>query len=192
MKRKRSARRGLPVKLLLLAAALIAVALTLAACGGSGNGESSTTMGGGAEGSGGAAVSAKSIGDAGPVLVDSSGQALYTSDLETDGKVMCTGACTSFWQPLTASEGAPSADPSLPGKVAVIMRPDGTRQVSYVGHPLYSFTQEGPAEVTGDGFVDDFDGHKFTWSVVQVEGGGGETSGSGGAAESSGSRSYGY
>jgi predicted lipoprotein with Yx(FWY)xxD motif len=176
--------------------------VTLAACGGgSDNGEATATMRGEGGAGGAGAVSIKSIGDAGPVLVDSSGQALYTSNLEGSGHVVCTGACTSFWQPLTTGETAPSASSSLPGKLGIVTRPDGTRQVSYAGNPLYTFTQEGPEEVTGDGFVDDFNGQQFTWSVVAVEAGAGESSGSGSGAEprdyggepeSSGTGGYGY
>ena len=85
--------------------AVIAVAAVLAACGGSSGGESAT-----AASSGGGTVSVAEIEGAGNVLVDSSGQALYASEQETGaGKVMCTGACTSFWKPLTISGGAPKA-----------------------------------------------------------------------------------
>jgi predicted lipoprotein with Yx(FWY)xxD motif len=170
---------------------VIALAATLAACGG-GNGEGTASAmqntGTGAQGKD--VVSVQEIGEAGSVLVDSSGQALYASDLEANGKVLCTEACNSFWQPLTA-EGKPTAgDSSLVGKLGMIERPDGTQQVSYAGMPLYTFTQEGPEEVTGDGFVDAFNGNEFTWSVVKVGG----SSGSGADAESSGSggRSYSY
>jgi predicted lipoprotein with Yx(FWY)xxD motif len=177
-----------------LPAALIALAVTLAACGGGGNGEATATMRGGTEGAGGGgAVSVKSVGDAGHVLVDSSGQALYASDLEANGKVLCTGACNSFWQPLTVENGAQTKSVSLPGQLGALSRPDGSRQLTYNGMPLYSFTQEGPEEVTGDGFVDDFNGHKFTWSVVRVEGGSSESTGSGNeAGTSSSARSSGY
>jgi predicted lipoprotein with Yx(FWY)xxD motif len=193
MKRLPPARRSLPVKLLLLAAALVAVALTISACGGSSDSEATATMRGAAQGAGGTAVQMKAIGGAGPVLVDSSGQALYTSNVEEDGKVACVNACTSIWRPLAAGGSAPSASGSVEGDLGVVMRPDGTRQVSLDGKPLYSFTQEGPGEVTGDGFVDGFDGHEFTWSVVGAEGGAPEPSGSAAAAESSGSEgAYGY
>ena len=39
--------------------------------------------------------------------------------------------------------------------------------------PLYTFTEEGPGEVTGGGFVDAFEGREFTWNVVAVDGGNG-------------------
>jgi Secreted repeat of unknown function len=53
--------------------------------------------------------------------------------------------------------------------LGVVKRPDnGSEQVTFNGRPLYSFTQDGSGEVTGDGFSDAFDGHQFTWNVVSV------------------------
>ncbi len=60
-------------------------------------------------------------------------------------------------------------------------------QVTYSGRPLYSFTQEGPGEVTGDGFQDAFGGQQFTWHVVSVGGGGGSP-----ATSSNGGRGFAY
>jgi predicted lipoprotein with Yx(FWY)xxD motif len=147
--------------------AVIAVTAVLAACGSSSGGESAT-----AASSGGSTVSVAEIEGTGNVLVDSSGQALYASEQETEaGKVMCEGACTSFWKPLTISNGTPEG--SVPGNLGVMKRPEGSMQVTFDGKPLYTFTQEGPEEVTGNGFQDAFEGHHFTWHVVTTGGGGG-------------------
>ena len=54
----------------------------------------------------GATVSIKKIAGSGSVLVDAKGRALYRSEQERNGKVLCTGACLSFWQPLIVS-GSP-------------------------------------------------------------------------------------
>jgi predicted lipoprotein with Yx(FWY)xxD motif len=165
--------------------AAIAATAVLAACGGSGGGDSAT-----AASSGGGTVSVAEIGGAGAVLVDSSGQALYASDQETAaGMALCTGACNSFWQPLTVSGGAPEGG-SVAGHLGVVKRPDGTRQVTFDGKLLYTFTQEGPEEVTGDGFEDAFEGKHFTWQVVST-GGAGESAGNS-SETSGGGRGYSY
>ena len=108
-------------KLLVLAA--IVAALAIAACGGGSDGNNSATAA--TPATSGQTVSVKDVGNAGRVLVDSSGQALYASDQEAGGRVMCTGACVSFWTPLTIKGGDPHG--SVPGKLGVITRPDGAQ-----------------------------------------------------------------
>ena len=83
--------------------------------------------------------------------------------------VLCTGACLSFWQPVTVT-GAPKKAGSLAGKLGVVRRPDGGRQVTYNGRLLYSFKLDKPGKVTGNGFKDAFGGHKFTWRVARPVG----------------------
>ena len=160
-----------------LAALAAVLALALAACGG-GTGDSGSPAAASGSSASGTTVSARDIGDAGNVLVDSSGKALYAADEEKGGMVLCTDACLSFWTPLTLDQGKPTGG-SLPGKLAVAERPDGARQVTYDGKLLYSFNEDGPGEVTGDGFVDAFGGQEFTWHVVQSDGATGSPGGGG-------------
>jgi predicted lipoprotein with Yx(FWY)xxD motif len=144
---------------IVVVAAVVGVAIAIAATGGSG---SSPTAGG-------ATVSAKKLGGAGTVLVDSKGRALYRSEQERNGMVLCKGACLSFWQPLTV-KGTPKAH-GLSGKLAVVKRPDGLgRQVTFNGKLLYSFKLDQPGQVGGDGFKDAFSGQKFRWHVVRPVG----------------------
>ena len=82
--------------------------------------------------------------------------------------VLCTGACLSFWQPLTV-KGFPTGH-SLSGKLATVRRPDGGRQVTYNGKLLYSFKLDKAGKVSGDGFKDAFGGQKFTWRVAHPTG----------------------
>jgi len=117
--------------------------------------------------SGKATVSVKQLGKAGMVLVDAKGRALYFNDQERS-TLLCTGECVSFWKPLTVT-GTPKAG-SLPGKLAIAMRPGGARQVTYRGKRLYTFTLDKPGKVTGDNFKDAFDGHTFTWHVAHPAG----------------------
>jgi predicted lipoprotein with Yx(FWY)xxD motif len=136
-----------------LVAAAVGVAIAVAATTG---GDNATTAGG-------ATVSVKRLPNVGRVLVDARGRALYRSDQERRGMVLCKGACLSFWQPLTVS-GTPKGH-GVPGKLGTIRRPDGGRQVTYGGRPLYSFKLDKPGKATGDGFKDAFGSQKFTWRV---------------------------
>jgi predicted lipoprotein with Yx(FWY)xxD motif len=171
------------MKRFLILGAGLAASLALAACGGGGSSSESSAS------AGGDTVAIKSIQDMGNVLVDSSGQALYASDVEADGMVKCTGACESFWKPLTVDSARPTAASSGIGKLAVVKRPDGSRQVSVNGKLLYRFAEDGTGEVKGNGFADDFDGRHFTWNAVLE--GGRLASTSGGSSGGSGGR-YGY
>jgi predicted lipoprotein with Yx(FWY)xxD motif len=179
------------MKKLFIPALLVAASLAFAACGGGGGG-AATAM----PDSGAGAVSVQDIGGTGMVLVDSAGQALYASDQEAAaGKVLCTGACNSFWEPLTA-QGNVTSSGSVSSKLDTVKRPDGTRQVTFDGKPLYTFTQDQSGEVTGDGFKDAFDGQQFTWHVIAVGNTGGASSGSGsgsaGSTSSGGGSGYSY
>jgi predicted lipoprotein with Yx(FWY)xxD motif len=152
----------------ILASIAVAAALGLAACGGSDDSTGATTS----AASGGDTVAVSSISGAGEVLVDEGGNALYTPDEEANGKIICTGACESHWIPLTVSDSSqPSASADVDGKVGTVKRPDGAEQVTLDGAPLYTFVDDGgPGRVTGDGFVDEFEGQSFTWHVVRAGG----------------------
>jgi len=134
-----------------------------------------------------ATVSVKKLPNVGRVLVDAKGRALYRSDQEKRGMVLCDGACLSFWTPLTISGGAPKSG-SLPGTLGIVRRPDGAKQVTYDGKLLYSFYLDKPGQVVGDGFEDAFGGRQLTWHVVHANG----TTGSSAGGKSGGSGLPGY
>jgi predicted lipoprotein with Yx(FWY)xxD motif len=138
-----------------------AAALVLAACGGGDDGNATAADGG----SGSEVVSIRDV-DGTNVLTDSAGRTLYTAEVE-QGRIRCTGACTSFWDPVVASPNeAESASADLDLELGVVNRPDGESQLTFKGLPLYSFTEEGPGELDGDGFVDDFEGTHFEWAAA--------------------------
>jgi predicted lipoprotein with Yx(FWY)xxD motif len=163
-------------RLLILGVAVVVVvaaAVTIAVVAG-GGGDSSVSP---PQDTNTATVSTQQIGEAGEVLVDSEGRALYAADQETAaGMVLCTEGCTSFWKPLTVSDGSPTGS-SVSGDLGVFERPDGARQVTLAGKLLYSFVEDEPGEVTGDGFEDAFGGQTLTWHVVHPNGSTGASSG---------------
>jgi predicted lipoprotein with Yx(FWY)xxD motif len=115
------------------------------------------------------------------VLADAQGRTLYTADVEKGGKIMCVGACTSFWAPLIASaDEAEAAASELEADISVLRRPEGSRQLTFDGLPLYTFTEEAAGELTGDGFVDDFEGTRFEWQAARTDGGSAPTNQDGG------------
>jgi predicted lipoprotein with Yx(FWY)xxD motif len=172
------------MKRLIAPAIAAALALTIAACGG-GSGTSSSS-------GGTATVSIKQLPGVGQVLVDRSGKALYTPDQEANGMILCSGSCTAFWKPVTPA-GRDLTSGAGGAKLGVTTRPDGTKQVTANGRPLYTFTEDSPGKVTGNGFKDDFGGHHFTWHVVSAGGKTASTGTSTGSSSGGGSSgAYGY
>jgi predicted lipoprotein with Yx(FWY)xxD motif len=155
------------MKRLLIPAAVVAAGGVLAACGSGGSSANSPSAS--TPASNAMTVSVKQVDGVGQVLVDGSGKVLYSSDQEADGKVRCDGACTSFWTPL--APGAGSTGPtSQVADLGVIQRPDGMKQVTENGKPLYSFKLDSPGSTKGDNFSDDFGGQHFTWHAVRAAG----------------------
>ena len=177
------------IRPLLISAAALTAALSLAACGGSSSSSSSPAAS--SSPSSGQTVAVKTIAGLGDVLVDASGMPLYTSNIDAGGAPACNGACADIWKPLTVTSGSPSAASAV-GTVAVVARPDGTKQVTVGGKPLYTFVQDAPGKATGNGVTDTFAGQQFTWSTVLA--GGTTASGSGSQSGSTGGayRSSGY
>lgn len=132
--------------------ALVA-ALTLAACA-----SSSTTTPPAAGGtstppaSSGSTVQLTSSPQYGSILVDAQGNTLYIFDQDTGKTSACTGACVTNWPALTVS-GSPTAgtgvDASLLGTAK---QADGSTQVTYNGHLLYTFAGDStPGATSGQG-----------------------------------------
>ena len=167
------------MKKLLIFGAAVAASIVVAACGG---GSSEDT----AVPASGKTVSVMSVDGIGKVLVDSSGKALYASDVEADGKVHWTSS--SFWKPLTVDSGNPTATAGV-GKLGVIKRPDGSRQVTDNGRLLYTFTEDSPGKAEGNGFSDDSNGEHFTWNAVLA---GGKVASSSGSQGGGSSGQFGY
>lgn len=86
------------------------------------------------------------------ILVTSSGRTLYSLSAETRGRFVCTGACLATWPPLILKRGA---RPVGVRGLRAIKRPDGRRQVTYKGKPLYRFASDArKGDVNGEGFRD--------------------------------------
>ena len=90
----------------------------------------------------------------GKILVNSQGRTLYLFKKDSGGKSACTGECAKFWPPLRAS-GKPTAGAGVSAsKLGTIKRSDGKPQVTYKGHPLYTFLQDTkPGQTHGQGLT---------------------------------------
>jgi predicted lipoprotein with Yx(FWY)xxD motif len=101
---------------------------------------------------------------AGPVLASSHGLTLYyfTADKPGSGKSACAAACATAWPPLAAPVKAPRGV-HLPGPLGVITRPNGVKQVTLNGYPLYFYVgDKAPGQVGGNGIGG-------SWHVIKIK-----------------------
>jgi predicted lipoprotein with Yx(FWY)xxD motif len=120
----------------------VVIALVVAACGSSSSSNSSAPAANSAPSSN-SSVSGSAIstakGTGGTYLTGASGRALYLWVADSNNKSSCAGACAKAWPPVVtkatpiASGGAQASD------LGTITRSDGSKQVTYKGHPLYYF-----------------------------------------------------
>ena len=102
----------------------------------------------------------------GAMLFDDRGQAIYLFARETTSTPDCYEECAAAWPPVL-TDGAPQAGGAAePALLGTTQRTDGSVQVTYAGHPLYFYANEGPGEVLCHNvFLND--GY---WYVVTPEG----------------------
>jgi predicted lipoprotein with Yx(FWY)xxD motif len=150
-----------------LALPLFAAAIALAACSAShaASPGGSSGGGGGPYGSstptqskaatpagGGTALTVRST-SLGKILTDGRGFTVYAFHADKGTKSACSGACATAWPPVKATGTTPhvgtGVTQSLVGKAT---RVDGTRQLTYAGHPLYLYQGDSaPGSANGDG-----------------------------------------
>jgi predicted lipoprotein with Yx(FWY)xxD motif len=156
-----------------LGAALLVAACSSAASAGTGAapaapaspaGGSSSSAGAGS--SGGTVITTASS-SAGTVLTNGSGRAVYLWVKDTGPMSNCNGACAGAWPPVTTTATATAAGSAKASDIGTITRSDGTKQVTYDGHPLYYFSGDsGAGTATGQGS----DGFGAKWWLVAPTG----------------------
>ena len=148
-----------------VAACSSAASSTAAAPAASPAGASSSSTGAGASAGGTVITTAKS--SAGTVLTNGSGKAVYLWAKDTGDMSNCTGACAGAWPPVTTTGTATAAGSAKASDIGTITRSDGTKQVTYDGHPLYYFAGDsGPGTASGQGS----DGFGAKWWLVAPTG----------------------
>ncbi|HEV2253047.1 MAG TPA: hypothetical protein VGS06_07620 [Streptosporangiaceae bacterium] len=104
--------------LVLLAVAVTGASSTAPAAAGISAGLKTTTIGGAT------------------VLTNAEGFTVYWFGPDTPTTSKCYGSCAAYWPPVT---GTATASPGVPGRVGTITRTGGSRQLTYNGHPLYTY-----------------------------------------------------
>ena len=83
----------------------------------------------------------------GTVLVNAQGRSLYLFLKDKNGKSACSGACAKAWPPLMTT-GKPKAAGGANAKLLGTTKRSNGTQVTYNGHPLYTFFQDTKAGQT--------------------------------------------
>ena len=166
-----------------VAAGLGMLALLLTACGGSSSSSSSPSASSSstpkAGGQPSAAVGLPSPGtqvlivqrsNLGWVLAKADGTVVYTYGNDTKGGTpTCTGSCAAAWPAVTGLPRVGPAD-TLPGPLGTVTMPNGAKQITYNGYPLYTLKGAGALSTKGNGLDGEWHVIKLSASNVSTTG----------------------
>jgi predicted lipoprotein with Yx(FWY)xxD motif len=129
----------------------------------------------GSTGAAAAGLKTASVGGV-TILTNAKGFTLYTFAPDTATTSACNGSCATAWPPQTASA-------TVKSPYSTIKRSDGSTQLTFNGHPLYTYIGDtAPGTASGNG-VNAFGG---LWSEAPASGAaapaGSASTGSGGGA----------
>jgi predicted lipoprotein with Yx(FWY)xxD motif len=100
----------------------------------------------------------------GSILVNRDGHSLYLFGSDRPGRSACVGPCTRVWPPATVSSRPTAGAAVSAAMVGTITRPDHSLQMTYDGHPLYTFSGDtARGQMNGEGFLG-------SWFVVSPRG----------------------
>ena len=121
----------------------------------------------------------------GSILVDSQGRTLYLWQADTGSKSTCAGACATAWPPLETTARPTAGGQVKSSLVGTTKRADGSEQVTYNGHPLYTFEGDtASGQTNGQGS----NGFGALWFVLSP--GGTQITGSSASSGSTSSTGY--
>ncbi len=153
-----------------VAATLGSLALLLAGCGGSSSsaGGSGTTPAAGPKPSSaiggftpGDTVLIVQSSDVGYVLALANGYVVYTyGNDKKGGQPTCTSSCAAIWPGVMGIPKTNGAE-TLPGTLGTVTLPNGAKQATYNGLPLYYLKSEKPLATTGNNM-------EGLWHVIKL------------------------
>ena len=90
---------------------------------------------------------------------------VYLFEADKGPHSSCSGACAAAWPPVIGTPKA--AGQTSAAKLGTITRPDGTKQVTYNGHPLYFFVKD---KDDGDTYGEAVKAFGAEWYVLSAAG----------------------
>ncbi|HKP20039.1 MAG TPA: hypothetical protein VJT68_00870 [Thermoleophilaceae bacterium] len=169
-----------PLTMLAGAALVPLTALALASCGGGNNDNATAASPPPKTSSGKPATVGVENTSLGRILDDGQGHTLYLFQRDSGTKSACFGACATNWPPLRSAKPTVGSGASA-SMIGTTTRSDGKPQVTYNGHPLYTFKGDGsPGDTSGQG-INAFGGLWYAVSPSGQQVTGSASSSSGGA-----------
>ena len=170
--------RSRRLRMLLALPAAAAAAAVIAACSSSGTPSgTSPATGAGSSAHAAAAAGLKTTTISGAtVLTNAKGFTLYSFAPDTSTTSKCNGACAQNWPPVK-----PVTASGVKGTFGTIKRSDGSTQLTFHGHPLYTFVgDKSPGQASGNG-INAFGGlwHEATASGAAAPAGASSSGGNG-------------
>jgi predicted lipoprotein with Yx(FWY)xxD motif len=134
---------------------------------GSSSSSSSATTTNPSEGASMALISVTTVPKVGKVIVNSKGFTLYDFHKDQGTTSSCYGACEAAWPPMTTGGKPEVGNGASASMLGTTERKDGTMQVTYAGHPIYTFTEDKkPGEANGN----DFSAFGAQWYALKPSG----------------------
>ena len=147
--------------------------IALAGCGSSSSTTASestaaaTTSTSASSGGGAGTVDVADNPKLGQVLVDSQGHTVYMFEKDESDESYCNGSCAKVWPPVT-TKGQPQAGSGVSAsKLTTLKRDDGSTQVVFDGHPLYTYVKD---EDTEDAYGNGLDQFGAEWYGLHPNG----------------------
>jgi predicted lipoprotein with Yx(FWY)xxD motif len=104
--------------------------------------------------------------DYGKALFGPTGKVVYVFGADRRSTSHCYGVCAAAWPPLL-TRAAPQAGPGVEAKLlGTTRRKDGSRQVTYNGHPLYYYS----ADKVGKVLCQHANMHGGLWLIIKPNG----------------------
>ena len=100
------------------------------------------------------------------MLVTGAGMTVYVylPDPTSPSRTTCTGDCANDWPPVLLTVRTPKVSGIDGSRVGIVVRPDGSRQVTLNGYPLYRFAADlRPGDIRGESVGE-------TWFAVDSSG----------------------
>lgn len=107
------------------------------------------------------------VSDYGQILFDGRGRALYAFTRDSRGRSLCVDACAQTWPPYLLRGSLRAGAGTKTSLLDTIRRPNGARQVTYAGRPLYYWVGDREPGDVGCQNVFEFGG---LWLVLRRNG----------------------